>query len=327
MMGTTRKEVLKAAHAMGMPESGVEIWVEEFFCFQKYMRVDIHIRTAAPVRSARIVKPESAFVLTLQEKGGLLRGTGDFLTDGSRDAHAAVIELTMTSGEVHRFENAVNQQNSQRDDFFKLDVTVREHIMPKLGDFDVLEVGARDRNNTHSTWGALPGQSKSYLGMDIIDGLNVDVVGDAHLLSTLLAGRKFDFVYSQFVFEHLAMPWVVAAEINRVMKPGGMAYMISNQSIGMHDLPWDFFRFSDSAWKALFNQGTGFEILGVALGDPVRLSPLRYHQGFADHEGGAGFQASSVFVRKIGETDLHWPIEPQLIYDQLSRMYPKEIED
>lgn len=95
----------------------------------------------------------------------------------------------------------------------------------------------------------------------------------------------------------------------------------------MHDLPWDFFRFSDSAWKALFNSHTGFEILHVALGDAVRLTPIRYHKGFADHEGAAGFQSSAVVVRKTANTDLKWPISPQTIYDQLSRSYPNQLRD
>jgi ubiquinone/menaquinone biosynthesis C-methylase UbiE len=51
------------------------------------------------------------------------------------------------------------------------------------------------------------------------------VVGDAHPITEALGSRRFDAVFSLFTFEHLLMPWQVAGEINRVLKPGGLLYV------------------------------------------------------------------------------------------------------
>ena len=94
------------------------------------------------------------------------------------------------------------------------------------------------------------------------------VVADAHQLSSVLPASYFDAVTSTAVFEHLVMPWKVAIEMNRVMKVGAWAFIYTHQTIGMHDLPWDYFRFSDNAWKGIFNRHTGFEIIGTELSRP-----------------------------------------------------------
>ncbi|WP_373690468.1 methyltransferase domain-containing protein [Sphingobium sp. DEHP117] len=59
---------------------------------------------------------------------------------------------------------------------------------------------------------------------------------------------SFDAVYSVSVFEHLLMPWKVALEMNRVLRMGGIAYIHTHQTLGLHDMPWDFWRFSDTSW-------------------------------------------------------------------------------
>ena len=83
----------------------------------------------------------------------------------------------------------------------------------------ILEVGSR------SVTGAPYGRrfkNAQYTGFDFYDGDNVDVVGDAHKLSRYFkAGEQFDLIFSSAVFEHLYMPWVVATEIQKLLKVGG----------------------------------------------------------------------------------------------------------
>ena len=56
----------------------------------------------------------------------------------------------------------------------------------------------------------------SYVGFDFYPGENVDVVGDAHKLSSYFGhDEKFDLIFSSAVFEHLHMPWIVAQEIQK----------------------------------------------------------------------------------------------------------------
>jgi hypothetical protein len=78
----------------------------------------------------------------------------------------------------------------------------------------------------------------------------------------------------------------------------------------MHDMPWDFWRFSDSAWDALFNRLTGFEILDRAMDSEQHVLPFIYHPGKHDAEKSAGFEGSAVLVRKTGPCHLAWNAVP-----------------
>ena len=79
--------------------------------------------------------------------------------------------------------------------------------------FRVLEIGSREVVNS-----SLRGRFKhaEYVGFDYYPGPNVDVVGDIHKLSSYF-DKKFDLIFSSAVFEHLAMPWVAAEEISKLL--------------------------------------------------------------------------------------------------------------
>lgn len=55
----------------------------------------------------------------------------------------------------------------------------------------------------------------------------------------------------------------------------------------MHDLPWDFWRDSDAAWKGLFNVRTGFEIIGTALSSEQYVISFHYQDRYVDAEKSA----------------------------------------
>gem|GEM_PF-3195460 len=144
--------------------------------------------------------------------------------------------------------------------------------------------------------------------LDIVAAAGVDVVGDAHALSRHFAPARFDFALSVAVFEHLAMPWKAAVEMAKVLKPGGLALVFSHQTIAMHDLPWDFFRFSDAAYGALFNPATGFEIVTARMTSFMHIVPSAWTERHRGAEAAGGFEGSSVLVRKIGEPRVDWPV-------------------
>ena len=144
--------------------------------------------------------------------------------------------------------------------------------------------------------------------LDIVAADGVDVVGDAHALSQHFALASFDFALSVAVFEHLAMPWKAAVEMARVLKPGGLALIFSHQTIGMHDLPWDFFRFSDAAYAALFNRATGFEIVTARMTSFMHIVPSAWTERHRGAEAAGGFEGSSVLVRKVCEPRVDWPV-------------------
>jgi len=155
--------------------------------------------------------------------------------------------------------------------------------------------------------------------LDIRPGAGVDIVGDIHSMAEALGEEGFDFLVCVSVFEHLVMPWKAALEINKVLKPGGMALIQTHQTVGMHDLPWDYYRYSNESWKGLFNTATGFEIITTAMNDFVRIVPTHYYSVFKGYEESGGFYDSHVLARKIGGSKLTWPVELTSI---ISTMYP-----
>ena len=170
----------------------------------------------------------------------------------------------------------------------------------------ILEIGSRARSGVirRQMFGG-----KQYQGIDVLEGPNVDVVGDAHSLSDYFGPESFDAVYSVSTFEHLAMPWKVAVELNKILRPGGIAYFVTHQALGMHDMPWDFWRFSDTAWDSLFNPFTGFRKIGTFLGGPMTLVPTVYSDHWKGFEGAVGFSISSVVIEKTGPCNLAWDLD------------------
>lgn len=174
----------------------------------------------------------------------------------------------------------------------------------------MLDIGGRARS------GVLRSNDYPELSTEVLDihpGDGVTVVCDAHCMSRVLEPDSFDAVLSVSVFEHLVMPWQVAIEMNRVMKMGAIGYIQTHQSIGLHDMPWDFFRFSDSAWKGIFNAHTGFEVIGSFMGSPNFIIPFIWEPRYFEVEKSAGFEDSAVLVRKIGKAQVDWKLAAEQV--------------
>jgi len=119
----------------------------------------------------------------------------------------------------------------------------------------VLELGARNVSGLLRR-GHFPNAGK-YIGIDIHPGEGVDIVGDAHRLSELVAPDSVEALFSFSVFEHLLFPWKVALEINRVLKVGGIVFVSTHPVWPTHELPWDFWRFPVGGLSGLFSKRSG----------------------------------------------------------------------
>jgi SAM-dependent methyltransferase len=184
----------------------------------------------------------------------------------------------------------------------------------------ILEVGSRARSG--NIYKSLFRNYREYVGLDIIEGENVDVVGDVHRLSRYFDLEQFDFVYSVSTFEHLAMPWKAVLEINKVMATGGWLYVATHPTWPPHERPWDFWRFSEEGFRVLLNPVTGFEILKCSAGLPCSIVPFGHEPpmtGLCEQLANLGI---SVIARKIGPSDrrLAWDVDVSEILDTT---YPK----
>ena len=177
----------------------------------------------------------------------------------------------------------------------------------------MLEIGSRER--TGRNYRELLPNGWDYLGLDIMEGPNVDLVGDAHEAGGFLPSNHFDAVMSFSVFEHLLMPWKAILELNKVMKPGAIGLILAPQTWPLHEEPWDYFRFSRHAWKGLLNSGTGFEIIDAADGGTAFIVPASLTAATAFGEWHKGAMMSAVLFRKVSETPLQWPVRMSDVVD------------
>jgi hypothetical protein len=169
---------------------------------------------------------------------------------------------------------------------------------------EILEIGSRVV--TGARWRDAF-SAANYTGFDFYAGDNVDVVGDAHRLSTYF-DKKFDLIFSSAVFEHLYMPWVVAEEIQKLLKVGGCVFVETHFSYKAHERPWNFFQFSEVGLRALFNNALGFEVLDSGMSNPMR----GYFSAKADEylryqPVGELYCHSEILCRKVREvTNFSW---------------------
>lgn len=135
-------------------------------------------------------------------------------------------------------------------------------------DLRVLEIGSRAVISDSKWKHFIP--DAHYTGFDVLPGPNVDVVGDAHYLSEYFEPNSFDLVISFAVFEHLAMPWIVAEEISKILDTNGHVCIETHFSFSEHELPWHFFQFNSNALEVLFCKELGFEnIIDSGMDNPI----------------------------------------------------------
>jgi hypothetical protein len=190
----------------------------------------------------------------------------------------------------------------------------------------VLEIGSRIVSPGSSSKRPLFPEASSFTGFDIYPDSNTDVVGDAHKLSQYFGEEKFDAVFSLSVFEHLAMPWVVAKEINKVMKIGGFSFHASHFSWPIHEIPWDFYRYSDEGFKALFPPSMGFKTIKSGLFAPMRMYYDNVPPGQEELPFFPGFGGVGILSEKISDVDckkFNWDTSIEEILDKESA-YPKK---
>lgn len=165
----------------------------------------------------------------------------------------------------------------------------------------VLEVGSRVVAPGSVSKRPLFPEASSYTGFDYYMDDNTDVAGDAHRLSDYFAPEQFDAVFSYSVLEHLAMPWLFSAEVNRVLKPGGITFHHTHFAWPLHERPWDFWRFSDAGLRVLFSRPLGFDIVGSGMFEPVRMhmeQPVEGMESFPEHPA---FGGAVVMAQKIAD--------------------------
>jgi hypothetical protein len=186
------------------------------------------------------------------------------------------LKIKFASGKYLRSKNIQIQSRDMDSEYLHEDVKLSDAIShlkwpQKLSQLAnkkglrILEIGSREVVSK-SKRDLFP--NAEYIGFDIYEGPNVDVVGDAHKLSSYF-NKKFDLIFSSAVFEHLAMPWVVAEEISQLLNINGYVFIETHYSFSSHERPWHFFQYSEQALKVLFSPALGFRCLEAGVSNPI----------------------------------------------------------
>jgi SAM-dependent methyltransferase len=188
----------------------------------------------------------------------------------------------------------------------------------------VLQVGARTPAGLEKT-PPRPQLRGPVIGLDIHPGFGVDLVGDAHILSRFLRERSVDAVVSGSVLEHLQAPWLFAAEVNRVLKVGGLVYHEAPGAWPAHAQPNDFWRMSAEGLRVLFGPESGFEVLEAQDGGPAAMIPgPKWRQRHLDMPTVPTFAMAEILARKVEEIApgaVAWPLRLGAGEDR-ARRYP-----
>jgi SAM-dependent methyltransferase len=277
----------------------------------------------------RVAKTESVSeVYLVQVDGSPARGLVESDYSVRQDGEDLVLEIALQAEAEWRPESVglrlcddrgrlreasnVEMLALSSDPAHRISGTFIEWMRAHPGPLRVLEIGSRARSGVVRR--RQFGLQHEYVGLDFLDGENVDIVCDVHELSRQLEPGSFDVVVGYSVFEHIAMPWKAGIEINRILKAGGQAMFFTHQTWPLHDVPFDFWRFSADTWRTLFNRSTGFQVLEAACGEPARIVPEVQKSGRADLGNALGYLCSAVRIKKVDETRLDWEVPTEDVY-------------
>ncbi|MDP6388063.1 MAG: methyltransferase domain-containing protein [Candidatus Pacebacteria bacterium] len=95
------------------------------------------------------------------------------------------------------------------------------------------------------------------VSMDIVDDNDVDVVADVHDMKVFENG-EFDNVLCTEALEHFCNPFKAIEEMKRVLKKDGLLILTTRFIMPLHEVPNDYFRFTEYGLKNLLKD---FEIV------------------------------------------------------------------
>lgn len=117
---------------------------------------------------------------------------------------------------------------------------------------EAIDIGAYDVNGSYRTLFDSP--KWRYTGVDLEQGPGVDVVLSSPYRFPF-ASRSVDVIVSGQAFEHVEYFWMSWLEMIRVLKPGGLIFLIAPSRGPEHRYPQDCWRFYPDGYRALAKFG------------------------------------------------------------------------
>jgi len=145
----------------------------------------------------------------------------------------------------------------------------------------VLDVGSYCVENHSSYREIFNGDRFSYIGLDVVEGLNVAIAVKSPYKWNEVEDNFCDILISGQVFEHIEFPWLTIKEIARVVKPNGLICIIAPNGLGLHRYPVDCWRYYSDGMIALA-KWAGLEILHVSTNLAPKDSPMDWYSQWQD---------------------------------------------
>jgi SAM-dependent methyltransferase len=107
------------------------------------------------------------------------------------------------------------------------------------------------------------------LNIDLVPEPGVDLIANAYRLP--LRPASIDLLVAESLLEHLEDPAAAVKEMRRVLKPGGLLYIVTPFMVGFHSSPSDFYRWTIPGMELLLE---GFQVTraGVEIGPTGTLT-------------------------------------------------------
>ena len=137
--------------------------------------------------------------------------------------------------------------------------------------------------------------------VDIAPHEGVDVVADAHELSKHFTEGEFDVVLCIEALEHFYHPHKAVEEMSRVLKRGGTLILSTRFMFPLHEVPHDYFRFTEYGLKHLLRD---FDILEFHRdGNTIETLAILYER--------IGYQCDTLWFKPL---KLFWFLEARFLF-------------
>jgi SAM-dependent methyltransferase len=144
---------------------------------------------------------------------------------------------------------------SSLDHIHKLVLT---HLDPACS-LHIVDIGSYDVNGSYKQFMYSP--KWRYTGIDLSAGPNVDLVLSSPYRLPFKS-HSVDVIVSGQAFEHIEFFWLTWLEMTRVLKPGGLIFLVAPSRGPEHRYPQDCWRFYPDGYRALASFG-GLELISA----------------------------------------------------------------
>ena len=132
----------------------------------------------------------------------------------------------------------------------KMESFCRRYLTGKEGEsLCIYDLGSKDVNGSYRP--LFSNAQWKYVGIDMVEGDNVDVVLRTPYIWREIASESADVLISGQAFEHVQYFWITMLEVARVLKPGGSCCILAPSSGPLHRYPVDCWRFFPDGMRAL----------------------------------------------------------------------------